>query len=250
MPKKGLSMRQIRELLRLRTCEPALSARSLALHLGVARSTVQDCLNRLSAADLYWPLPAELTDDVLERRLFGRAGTKTGLRRLPEADWPSLIGEMKRPGVNLQVLWEEYRQVHADGYGYSGFCELYREFELRLSPTMRQSHVAGEKLFVDYSGKKIGIVDPMTGEVVEAEIFVAVLGASNYTYAEATWTQSLSTVRLLPRRCLQLSSPMHLLLRQNPRAFSRHRQCGSNCPSANPPGQSTSKWCVYLVTSP
>jgi transposase len=159
--------------------------------LGVARSTVQDCLNRLSAADLIWPLPAELTDDVLERRLFGRAGTKTGLRRLPEADWPSLIREMKRPGVNLQVLWEEYRQVHADGYGYSRFCELYREFELRLSPTMRQSHVAGDKLFVDYSGKKVGIVDPMTGEIVEAEIFVAVLGASNYTYAEATWTQSL-----------------------------------------------------------
>jgi transposase len=91
----------------------------------------------------------------------------------------------------LQILFEEYRQVHVDGYSYSRFCELYRAFEKRVSPTMRQHHVAGDKVFVDYSGKKVDIVDPDTGEVREAEIFVAVLGASNYTYAEATWTQSL-----------------------------------------------------------
>lgn len=191
MPKKGLSMRQIRELLRLRTCEPKASARALALRLGVARSTAQDCLKRLAAAGLSWPLPDEVTDDVLERRLFVHVGTKTGERRLAEPDWPQLVKEMKRAGVTLQILWEEYRQVHQGGYGYSRFCELYREFELRLSPTMRQQHVAGDKVFVDYSGKKIDIVNPETGEVVEAEIFVAVLGASNYTYAEATGTQSL-----------------------------------------------------------
>ena len=89
------------------------------------------------------------------------------------------------------MLWEEYRDGHPDGYGYRRFCDLFREFERRLSPSMRQHHAAGDKVFVDYSGKKIGIVDPETGEVREAEIFVAVLGASNYTYAEATWTQTL-----------------------------------------------------------
>jgi transposase len=98
---------------------------------------------------------------------------------------------MKRPGVTLQILYEEYRQVHVDGYSYSRFCQLYRAFEMRVSPTMRQHHVAGDKVFVDYSGKKVVIVSPETGEVLEAEIFVAVLGASNYTYAEATWTQAL-----------------------------------------------------------
>jgi transposase len=191
MPKKGLSMRQIRELLRLRSCEAQLSARALAHHLGVARSTVQDCLNRLAKAGLSWPLPDELTDDVLERQLFGRAGVKTGQRRLPEPDLAAIARELKRPGVNLQILWEEYRAVHPAGYGYSRFCDLVRQFELRLSPVMRQHHVAGDKVFVDYSGKKVDIVNPTTGEVTAAEIFVAVLGASSYTYAEATWTQSL-----------------------------------------------------------
>src|SRR5262249_40253647 len=95
------------------------------------------------------------------------------------------------PGVNLVVLWEEYRSGHPDGYGYSRFCDLFREFEQRLSPVMRQTHVAGDKVFVDYSGKKLAIADPATGELREAEIFVAVLGASSYTYAEATWRQAL-----------------------------------------------------------
>src|SRR5262245_9102768 len=98
---------------------------------------------------------------------------------------------MKRPGVNLTVLWEEYRQRHPDGYSYSRFCDLFRQFERRLSPVMRQHHAAGAKLFVDYSGKRVPIIDPATGVVRQAELFVAVLGASNYTYAEATWTQSL-----------------------------------------------------------
>ncbi len=191
MPKKGLTMRQIRELLRLKTCEPQLSDRVLAERLGVARSTAQDCLKRLAAEGLSWPLPDELTDDVLERRLFGQAGRTPGNRKLPEPDWPLLMCELKRPGVTLQILWEEYRQVYPDGYRYSRFCELHRAFEKRVSPVMRQHHVAGDKVFVDYSGKKIDIVNPETGELREAEIFVAVLGASNYTYAEATWTQGL-----------------------------------------------------------
>ena len=136
---------------------------------------MQDYLARAAAAGLGWPLPDELTDEALEERLFASAGTKPGLRRHAEPDWAALVCAMKRPGVSLTVLWEEYRDVHPGGYGYSRFCELYRDFEHRLSPTMRQHHVAGDKAFVDYSGKTIPIVDPATGEVRQAEIFVAVL---------------------------------------------------------------------------
>ena len=187
--KRELTMRQIRQMLRLH--RDGVSAREIGRTLGVARSTVQDNLRRAASAGLSWPLAAELTDDVLEQRLFARAGVRCGFRRRSEPYWAALARELKRPGVNLMVLWEEYRDGHPEGYGYSRFCDLFREFERRLSPVMRQHHAAGDKVFVDYSGKKIGIVDPETGVVHAAEIFVAVLGASNYTYAEATWTQTL-----------------------------------------------------------
>jgi len=159
--------------------------------LGVARSAVQDNLKRAVLAGLAWPLPGELTDDALEHRLFARAGVKQGQRRRQEPVWAELSIELKKPGVTLLILWEEYRSLHPDGYGYSRFCELFRGFEQRLSPTMRQEHAAGDKVFVDYSGKKVPIVDRKTGEVREAELFVGVLGASSYTFAEATWTQTL-----------------------------------------------------------
>ena len=188
--KRELTMRQIRELLRL--AHDGCSVRDMARRFGVARSTIQDNLKRARGAGLTWPLPDDLTNDFLEQSLFSRTGTKAGFRRRPEPDWALLAREMKRPGVNLSVLWEEYRQVHPEGYGYSRFCELFRDFEQRLSPVMRQDHVAGDKGFVDYSGKKMPIIDPKTGEIREAEIFVGVLGASNYTYAEASWSQSLS----------------------------------------------------------
>ena len=186
---RKLTMRQLRQMLRLASV--GTSSRDIALMLGVARSTIQDNLKRANAAGLTWPLPGELTDDALQEKLFHRAGFKPGARRRAEPDWASLAVEMKRPGVTLLILWEEYRAIHPDGYGYSRFCELFRGFEERLSPTMRQDHEAGDKVFVDYSGKKIAIVDRLTGEVREAEIFVAVLGASSFTYAEATWTQQL-----------------------------------------------------------
>ena len=187
--RRELTMRQIRQILRL--AGDGISARMIGWMLGGARSTIQDNLTRAAAAGLAWPLPADLTDDVLEDRLFARAGVKRGFRRRPEPDWATLACEVKRPGVNLMVLWEEYRAAHPEGYGYSRFCDLFREFERRLSPVMRQDHAAGDKVFVDYSGKKIGIIDRATGVVREAEIFVAVLGASSFTYAEATWTQAL-----------------------------------------------------------
>ena len=187
--KRELTMRHIRYLIRLH--HEGVGAREIGRTLGLARSTVQDNLARVRAAGLAWPLPPELTDEFLEQRLFARTGVKAGARRRAEPDWPALAREMKRPGVTLTILWEEYRQAQPDGYGYSRFCDLYREFERRLSPVMRQHHVAGDKVFVDYSGKKVPIIDPQTGVVREAEIFVGVLGASSYTYAEATWTQSL-----------------------------------------------------------
>ena len=191
--KRELSMRQLRQLLRLH--HGGLSAREIGRRMGVARSTIQDNLKRATAAGLKWPLADDVTDEVLELRLFGRAGVPTGQRRFharrAEPDWAALAREMKRPGVTMTILWEEYRETQSGGYGYSRFCDLLRGFERRLTPVMRQHHVAGDKAFVDYSGKRIGIADPETGEIREAEIFVGVLGASNLTYAEATWTQSL-----------------------------------------------------------
>src|ERR1700710_1041151 len=122
--RRELTMRQIRHMLRL--AREGVSAREIGRTLRIARSTVQDNLGRASAAGLVWPLGPEITDAVLEERLFARAGTKQGLRRRVEPDWPSLAREIRRPGVNLMVLWEEYRDAHPEGYGYSRFCDLYR----------------------------------------------------------------------------------------------------------------------------
>ena len=187
--KRELSTRQLRHLLRLH--HDGVSAREIGRRLGVARSTIQDNLKRAAAAGLKWPPRDDVTEEALELQLFGRAGIAIGQRRRVEPDWAALARELKRPGVTMMILWEEYREVLLEGYGYSRFCDLLRGFERRLTPVMRQRHVAGEKAFVDYSGKRIGIADPTTGEIRDAEIFVGVLGASNRTYAEATWTQQL-----------------------------------------------------------
>jgi transposase len=138
-----------------------------------------------------WPLPEELTEETLELRLYPPPAV-TAKDRRPRPDWAEVHRELRRPGVTLQLLWEEHRAVYPDGYGYSRYCELFRAWEARLSPTMRQSHVAGERLFVDYAGTTLEVIDASTGEVMTAQLFVAALGASSYTYAEATWTQGLS----------------------------------------------------------
>jgi len=217
-------MRQLRQMLRLHY--EGLGAREIGRRLRVARSTIQDNLKRARAAGLAWPLAPDLADEVLEQRLFHHSGTKPSCRRRTEPEWALLAPELKRPGVNLIVLWEEYRAAHPSGYAYSRFCELFREYERRLSPVMRQHHVAGDKVFVDYSGKKIGIADPATGEIRQAEIFVAVLGASSYTYAEATWTQTLpdwigSHVRLFSfiQGCPRLVIPDNLRSGVNKASF-------------------------------
>jgi transposase len=183
-------MRRIRQLLALHFGAGA-SSRAIGAELGIAPSTVREYLARAAAAGVVWPLGADDTDESLMARLFVNAGVRAGVRFHAEPDWPALVRELKRPGVNLLVLWEEYRAAHPEGYAYSRFCQLFREFERRLSPVMRQSHAAGHKAFVDYSGKRVPITDPATGQVRLAEIFVAVLGASSLTYAEATWTQTL-----------------------------------------------------------
>lgn len=189
MPAERAPMRCVREILRLK--HEGLSDRAIARSTRVARSTVSEYLGRAAAAGLVWPLPAELTDAALEALLFVHGGAAPGLRRKPEPDWPSLHRELRRPGVTLMLLWQEYRAGAPEGYGYSRFCELYGEWQSRLAPTMRQVHPAGERLFVDYAGQTVEMVDGRTGEVRPAQIFVAVMGASSYTYAEATWTQTL-----------------------------------------------------------
>jgi len=185
---KRLSMRKIRAALRLQAS--GLSARKIAMSLGVGRTTTGEYLRRAHVAGLGWPLPEGLTDTDLEQRLFPQI-SGDGTRPVSQPDWAYLHRELRRKGVTLSLLWEEYRSVHPDGYAYSRFCELYRRWEGRLSPVMRQRHVAGERLFVDYSGPTLEVICPKTGEVRTAQLFVATLGASNYTYVEATWTQSL-----------------------------------------------------------
>jgi transposase len=118
-------------------------------------------------------------------------GSQQGARRKVASDGAYIHHELRRPSVTLMLLWEEYRQREPDGYGYSRWCELYRAWEGRLSPTMRQVHPAGERMFVDYAGQTVDLIEGSTGEVRPAQIFVAAMGASNYTYAEATLTQSL-----------------------------------------------------------
>ncbi len=190
MPMERMSMRRVRDCLRLK--EAGLSTREIAWRIGVAPSTVRLTLRRCEAAGIAWPLDAELTDAGLEQRLFANAGVKPGHRRRGEPDWAALHREMRRKHITLSILWEEYIAANPGGYRYSRFCDLYREWERRVPVTMRQTHVAGERLFVDYAGDGVPIViDRLTGEIKKAQIFVAVLGASSFTFAWASWTQAL-----------------------------------------------------------
>ena len=180
-------MRKISDILRLR--EAGLSIRQIASSLRLGRTGVSNTLARAKAAGIAWPLAEDLDEATLHKRLYGTPRSSFSQRPLP--DWDRVHKELKRKGVTLMLLWEEYQSVHPDGYQYSRFCELYRIWRRKLDVTMRQDHKAGEKLFVDYAGQTMDVIDPETGEARTAQIFVATLGASNYTYVEATWTQSL-----------------------------------------------------------
>ena len=182
-------MRKIKEVLRLKWAK-GLSNRRIAAACGIGRPTVSEYLRRASEAGLTWPLPSDLDDGQLERLLFPPPpALPADARGIP--DWASIRQELKHKSVTLFLLWQEYRQANPDGYQYSWFCEHYRAWRGQLDVVMRQDHRAGEKLFVDYAGQTVPIIDRLTGEIREAQVFVAVLGASNYTYAEATWSQGL-----------------------------------------------------------
>ena len=171
MPGPRLPMRRIRDVLRL--CAAGMSKRQIAASLGVSATAAGECIRRARRAGLTWPLPDEASDEELERRLYPPP-TVTATDRRPQPDWAAIHRELRRPGVTLQLLWEEHRAVHPDGYGYSRFCERYRAWEARLSPTMRQNHVAGERMFVDYAGTTLTVIDASTGEARTAQLFVAV----------------------------------------------------------------------------
>ena len=186
MAREPLSMRQIKELLRLKH-EHRLSVRKIARSSGLPVSTVGDYLKRAQMAGLSWPLPEELTEEQLLARLLGNGVTQTTAsppaKGLP--DWKEIHQELRRKGVTLQLLWNEYHQSHPEGYAYSRFCELYREWEGTLDPVLRQVHVPGQKMFVDWAGQTVPIHNPTDGTLSQGHLFVAVLGASNKTFAEA-----------------------------------------------------------------
>jgi len=181
-------MRKIRDMMRLHA--EGMSHRSIALAVGVSPTTVGDCLGRVIAAGYAWPLPEGLDDGQLEARLY--PPDPCPRRALVPPDWSYIHRELRRKHMTLMILWQEYKSNHPeDGYQYSHFCELYREFCARQDVSMRQIHLAGEKAFVDWSGDGLTITDPETGQESQVELFVGVLGASNYIYAEAAATQGL-----------------------------------------------------------
>jgi transposase len=189
MAKRRISMRKIREVLRLKW-QHELSNRKIAHSCSISHSTVRDYLHRARQAGLSWPLPADFDDGALEKLLFPPPGSMSvDGSRMP--DMENIHRELKRKSVTLQLLWYEYKEANQQGYQYSRFCELYRQWEGRLDVCLRQHHRAGEKLFIDYAGQIVPIYDPTGGPVSRASLFVATLGASNYTFAEATMNQEL-----------------------------------------------------------
>jgi len=189
MAAKRLSMRKIKEVLRLRF-EKGLSAREIARSLDIGRGTVKNYLHRVEQVGLSWPLSPEMDEATLEHQLFPVIPlVSREKRQMPPME--SLHQELKKKGVTLQLLWHEYKEKCPEGYQYSQFCRLYHQWAEKLDPYLRQEYRAGEKLFVDYAGQTMEVTDSETGEIHQAQIFVATLGASNYTFAEATLSQDL-----------------------------------------------------------
>lgn len=183
-------MRKIREVLRLRL-EAGLSIRQISASTKTSVGAIQKLLSRFDALNLGWPLPETLDDNHLAALFYPGADT-TASTRYQVPDWAQAHQELKRKGMTKQLLWEEYTAHYPNRcYSYSQYCERYRQWQKKQKRSMRQAHKAGEKCFVDYCGPTLPIINPQTGEVRQAQVFVAVLGASNYTYAEATWSQGL-----------------------------------------------------------
>ena len=210
MANKRKSMRKVRQVLRL-AWEAGLKQREISRSLSLSPTTVAEYLRRAKDAGLSWPLPESLDDSQLESRLFP-VSPKGKHDRRPLPVWSSVHRELTRKGVTLVLLWEEYKAIHPDGLQYSQFCDRYRAWSGKLDLVMRQHHRAGEKLFVDYAGQTVPVIDPSTGEIREAQIFVAALGASHYTYAEATWTQTLPDWIASHIRCFEFLGSVPALL--------------------------------------
>jgi transposase len=190
MPAVSISMRKIKEVLRLRY-NSHLSIQQIASSLGLSKSTVSSYIKQAESAAINWPLSEDMDEADLAKALLGcRIQTQSGQYAKP--DFNFVHQELKRKGVTLQLLWEEYAsEQKGRAYSYTRFTELYAQWRGKLKLSLRQTHRAGERMFVDYAGQTVAVVDPNSGEVRQAQIFVAVLGASNYSYAEATYTQSL-----------------------------------------------------------
>lgn len=193
MVNRRLPVRKTKEILRLKyVC--GLSKQEIAHSCNVARSTVGDYLRRANGAGLSWAEAADLTDGELDARLFPTEHVPSSIQR-PPPDCEYIYNELRRyRNVNLTLtqLWLEYKEKHPDGYQYTQFCEYYRRWRDKLDYCMRQEHRAGEKVFIDYSDG-LAIVDPTTGELIPTQLFVAVWGASCYTYAEASLSQTLES---------------------------------------------------------
>ena len=189
MAGRRLSMRKIKEVLRLKW-HHGHSNKQIALSCKISRSTVREYLYRAEKAGLTWPLDTALDDGALEFLLYPvKAAIPSSERSMPSMEY--LHRELRRKGVTLQLLWYEYKEANPDGYQYSQFCLLYRQWRNKLDVTLRQEHRAGEKLFIDYCGQTFPVINSGTGEITQAEIFIAALGASSYTFAEATPSQEL-----------------------------------------------------------
>jgi len=188
MATERLPMRKIREILRLLR-EQGLSVREASRALGVSVGVVSKTSSRAEKAGVSWEVAAGMNDVALEERLYGRRTVASSDR--PRPDPVHMHTELRRSGVTLELLHLEYLEQHPDGLRYTAFCDDYRKWLAKTSVTMRQLHKAGEKCFVDFSGVRPSYLDPSTGEQVFVELFVAVLGASNFTYAEATASQTV-----------------------------------------------------------
>lgn len=183
-------MRKIREVLRLSAL--GLAQHQIARSCSIVQSTVHKYLKLAEAAGLRWPLPEDLSDQKLDELLFGERTAPPSRRRHPPPDFAAIHQELQgHRDLTLELLWQEYQRDNPGGYGYSRFCDLYREWLRAQNCTLRQQHNPGEKLFVDYAGATIPMHNRETGEVHQAAIFVAAMGFSSYTFAEATWSQEL-----------------------------------------------------------
>ncbi len=215
-------MRQVREVLRLKHVA-GHSERRIAAAIGISRYTVAEYLRRAMVVGITWPVPSELDDSALEARLFSPAFAVRESPR-PQLDWPRLHAELRRAGVTLLLLWEEYRTGQPDGYGYSRFCDLYRDWRVGISPTMRQTHVAGERMFVDFAGQTVPITDPFTGARCDRRKTMSLPSARRITPTlKRAGRRGWGGLDRLPRQCAWFLRRYHApdRLRQSQGRFHR-----------------------------